>query len=427
MGIALRLLTIFNSGLNRLLTGIKQKWNDSVFYRIYCLLMAASLIKQILFPSFLVDSREFISAASDLLANGGWNACSSKENCQLLLSETRRTPGYPFIVAVTRFYFVVYIIQTLFALYIPVLMSRLMVIWDFDKRQERLTDLVLLLCPLQFFYSAMLMPDILVQLLLLFMVLSWSRNQMKAVSFCLTGLVLLKPLFLPLVWIALPLILIRKEGRFNLFIPVLIVLFVSGVNKMRTGSFHYTSMGAVNAWEYNIRGLSELQNSNYIDSGLNRMKGMDYAQKLEYLNNSVKTAVLNNLSEYALIHAKGVLASIIDPGRYDFIAFFQLKHNPGFLGAGMDKWRRIINNQSGLTLSYFALFFLINLVRIGYCVRAIFILRAKVLLPLMLPVFYVVLLTGPVGSARYLLPVIPFIAILAAAGMRNTLVDKLVK
>ena len=238
---------------------IKECWTlvrQYPLYQIYILLLLLSFGKQCINPAELVDSGEYRNAAVNLMAGNGWSACLPADSCdQLSLPETRRTPGYPFLVAISGFTVILFLIQTILSACIPFLVKKLLVKTGKESCFKP-AMLLLLLYPLQFYYSAMLMPEILCQVLVLCLLIVWIDKQWIWVALMLTILILLKPVFMPWAWLLLvALIIIKGKQKFWLVMPAFVVMGVSWLNLRQTGVFHYNSMPVTNAFEYNIRNL----------------------------------------------------------------------------------------------------------------------------------------------------------------------------
>ncbi|MFY7849387.1 MAG: hypothetical protein ACOVSS_10000, partial [Bacteroidia bacterium] len=260
----------------QLLKDIHGAWKQSRLYRLYAFLLVLAWVKQLIWPVWLIDSSEFAQAALNLL-NGHWSACGDLLPCgQHWLEATRRTPGYPLMMALTLHPALLGLLQCLPALAVPVLAQQL------SGGRLRWIVILLLLYPLQFFYTAWPMPEIWVQCLLLWAVLSWKERQWQRIPWLLSALLLLKPVFIVL----LPLLvyfMVKTKGiqRWMQLLPLAIVLIVSGSNQRTTGWFHYSSMGVENTYEYNHRAVLNRVNSAAEIAALSRrhdslLQGMDY-------------------------------------------------------------------------------------------------------------------------------------------------------
>jgi len=398
-----------------LLEDIRETWRHSRLYRLYTLLLLLAWLKQLIWPVWLIDSNEFAQAALNLL-NGHWSACGDMLPCgQHWLEATRRTPGYPVLMALTVHPALLGFLQLLPALAVPVLAQKL------SGGHLRWIVLLFLFYPLQFFYTAWPMPEIWVQWLLLWALLSWKERQWQRIPWLLSALLLMKPVFILL----LPLVvyfMVKTHGlqRWMQLLPLAMVLIVSGINQQQTGWFHYSSMGTENAYEYNLRALMNTVNTEAEIAQLNQrydglLQAMDYRKRAAFMQQKTRAKILAHPLLYGWLHVKGSAAVLLDPGRYDLLAFLRVESGSGFMGIkekGKAYWQ-----QPWPVLVYLAFFIVLRLMVLilafygalqGYRQTHVWVMLFIIAL------FCAV--AGPVGSARYLFPVAPLLFVLAARG-----------
>jgi hypothetical protein len=402
----------------QLLKDIHGAWKQSRLYRLYAFLLVLAWVKQLIWPVWLIDSSEFAQAALNLL-NGHWSACGDLLPCgQHWLEATRRTPGYPLMMALTLHPALLGLLQCLPALAVPVLAQQL------SGGRLRWIVILLLLYPLQFFYTAWPMPEIWVQCLLLWAVLSWKERQWQRIPWLLSALLLLKPVFIVL----LPLLvyfMVKTKGiqRWMQLLPLAIVLIVSGSNQRTTGWFHYSSMGVENTYEYNHRAVLNRVNSAAEIAALSRrhdslLQGMDYQARAAFMQKQTREKLLAHPLLYAWLHAKGSVAVVVDPGRYDLLAFLKAESGNGFMGIkdkGAGYWQ-----QPRPVLVYLGFFIALRLLVLALALRGLIRSHRQAdtwVMLLLILLFCAV--AGPVGSARYLFPVAPFLFVLAARGLET--------
>lgn len=393
-------------------------WHSRPAYRAYVLLLLAALIWQCFRPTLLIDSREYLNAARNLLRTGLPDSCLVPESCDLLLPETRRTPGYPGIILATFRVPLLLILQTLMAALVPVLMLRIANALQLGNRAQMVMLWLLLVYPLQYYYAPMLMPEIWVQFALLFGLWGWVSGRQYLVPLCIAALVLLKPVFLPAAVLCILLIFkLPFRQKWVSVLPLAVVLLVSGHHARKTGVFHYTSIGAVNAYEYNIRPLVKLSVSDdqYYRRQDSIMQSMNFTGRYNHIKSRTAYWLKAYPLQYAWLHVRGGLMALMDPGRYDCVAFFGLKSGPGFMNIREKGGWAALNSQPFWMLAYLAVFTLLALIRTGLALLAVF-RRFRSVIVLLIPVVYILALTGPVGSSRYLMPVAPMLFILAGMG-----------
>ena len=131
---------------------------------------------------------------------------------------------------------------------------------------------------------------------------------------------------------------------------------------------------------------------------------------------------------YARQHAQGMATMFLDPGRFDISQFLGLAPLPGGGLLAQTRTggllRALISLPLGM-LSILGLVLLANVVRLVLAVRGFFALKNSapwlrhgrwVAVGLL---FYVALLTGPLGAARFLVPVWPLLLALALVGLNG--------
>ena len=387
-------------------------------YRGYAVLLLLAWIKQLFWPVWLIDSGEFAQAALNLW-NGHWSACGEMTPCgQHWLEATRRTPGYPVLIAITLHPAILGFLQLLPALSVPLMVRQL------GGVQLRLVLLLFLLYPLQFFYTAWPMPEIWAQWLLLWGIASWQQGAWFRIPWIIVALLLLKPVFILLLPVSLYLFVKTRGGkRWLQLLPVLLLALVSLVNQQRTGWFHYSSMGVENAWEYNRRAVLNRVNTETEIALLERrydilLERMTYRERAQWMQQQTKEKILAHPGLYAWLHAKGSIAVLLDPGRYDLFAFLGVASGKGFMG--IKKTGAAYFQQPWPVLLYLGFFILLRLVILLLALRGFVQHRKKADAWVMLGLLVLFCgVAGPVGSARYLFPVAPMLFLLACRGMRR--------
>lgn len=393
-------------------------WHNRPAYRAYALLLLAALVWQCIRPALFIDSHEYLNAAGNLLRNGLPEACLSPESCDLLLPETRRTPGYPGIILATVWVPLLLTLQTLIAALVPVLMLRIANALELGSRAQMVMMWLLFVYPLQYYYAPMLMPEIWVQFTLLIGLWCWVSGRQHWVPVCITALVLLKPVFLPAAVLCVLLVFkLPLRHKWVSVLPLVVVLLVSANHARKTGVFHYTSIATVNAYEYNVRPLVKLSVSDdqYYRRQDSIMQPMTFAGRYNHIKSLTAHWLKTYPLQYAWLHARGGLLALADPGRYDCVAFFGLKSGPGFMNIREKGGWAALRSQPLWMLAYLAVFSLLALIRTALALLAV-VRRFRSAIVLLIPVIYILALTGPVGSARYLMPVAPFLFMLAGIG-----------
>jgi len=388
-------------------------------YGLYLLLLLLVLCKQWINSAELVDSGEYKNAAHNISNGQGWSACLPNDTCdQLCLPETRRTPGYPLLISLFYFSNLLLLFQVMLAALVPKLMHALLLKTG-NEQSFKIAMVLLLLYPLQFYYAAMLMPEIICQVLVLYLIIAWIDKRWMRVAIALTFLLLLKPVFMPWAWLVLVAqFWIKNKQRIWLALPIAFVFLVSCLNFRQTGLIHYTSMPVTNAFEYNIRNLVKGEVSGeemYYKIAARKMDSMNFQEKYHFMKTETQKAISMSPVKYAYLHALGSAKALLDPGRYDMVAFFQLPQGRGFMNnSGSGFWA----SQPPAFWLYIIFFALLALLKACLSVFVVFkkLPNKRILI---FPVIYTLALIGPVGSARYLLPVMPIIIIMSAIGWNS--------
>jgi hypothetical protein len=283
--------------------------------------------------------------------------------------------------------------------------------------------LLFLLYPLQFYYPSLLMPEIWVQLLLSISILAIFKKAWPTLSLCLSGLLLLKPAFVLLLPLAVFLCIYEWRKVWIHALPLLVFLSVSYLNFRQTGWFHYSSMAVENSYEYNLKALMNRVNTPEEINTLQerwstQLAQKNYADKAAFMQARVQDKIAAHPLTYGLLHLKGCFATLLDPGRYDLIAFFEIRESQGLMGIKNDPGQLL--RQSPAVLLYMAFFLGIRIVT---ALAAIFIFirhfRHRNIQILTAAIFLFIAITGPVGSARYLFPIAPLLLVMASMGLER--------
>lgn len=396
-------------------------WREQPLFKAYVVLLLLSWLKQCFNPALLVDSSEYLNAALNLGRGEGWNVCFPNPNCaDLNLPETRRTPGYPAMLFLFQFAGVITLFQCLLAALIPSLCIQILKRIQLESSVGILL-FFLLIYPLQYYYASMLMPEVICEFLLLLLVIALLDKQWWKAGVCISLLLLLKPVFMPLAWIALFTIpILNGWSRLWMVLPASLVLLVSVINQKNTGLFHYSSIPVTNAFEYNIRPLVKPSAEQYYPNTTAVMDTMGFEKKYQFMQSESAGWIKKYPLTYAVNHAAGAAKALLDPGRYDFIAFFKLPQGTGLMGIREGGGWKTLQSQPPGYLLYIAFFGLIALLKL-----LMLLVGMTKPIPnkwiLLFPIGYVLAVVGPVGSARYILPVMPLMLIFIVAGCQTGL------
>lgn len=405
---------------------------------LYGLLVLGAGIGQFVDPRMLVDSAEYLDAVHywfqfdtiklDPFSGDRW------------MDVTRRTPGYPFLLYIVGTKGVL-LVQVLAAMLSPVFIHAALRNSLQFKYGPALFWTFWISWPLQFYYAALPMPEIIVQCLLSIWIWTWANNRIRYSALIIALLILFKPVFIVLLlpqWWAFGMDMaakMRKTGfssalkidlTFKFYtrtlfrlLPIFTILALVRINHQRWNTPHISSVGTTNFYEYNrAMTLEQVYGKTYTDSvyaqeskWLNAMSNFD-PKKGDWISARTSETLKAHMGTYVFLHVKGMLQMFVDPGRYDAMVFLKWPVYSGFLGI------RVSQQPASRPLYewvYMIVFAIVNVVKLGLIVTALgFLLLYKKTIDVttqvaLLTLVLVAIATGPVGTARYVLPLYPLI------------------
>jgi hypothetical protein len=207
------------------------------------------------------------------------------------------------------------------------------------------------------------------------------------------------------------------------FIPLFCVIILSFYNESKTGYFHYSSMKETNLLAYNTYltlrlDHSEAEAKNILDSIYKNAvnKSENFQELSQNLENTAANIIKNNLSGYFYLQLKGMLNFFIDIGRHDMFLFFYNNFEESEHGISYyfkrDGISGILNYMKQYDILFIFYSFSILIVNIILLTSFIFFLfNSKISLEnrifIFLLILYLAFITGPIGSARFRVPVYP--------------------
>lgn len=407
-------------------------------------------IKQIFFGNTMIqDSEEYLFAADNLLHHGtlySWNLNHAFNPDWL----TKRPFLYPLFLLIFKllsfgnskvFYFLVYLVQNLISLF-NIHLSLKIVEKIGVKFRPGYAILFLLFSTSQAIYSNFIMSEILMQLCFVTIAYLWIHKEFSSKLILWTSLLLMaamaiKPVMMAAIFIFPLLYLIFYFKRFKIrdliicLLPLLFFQINVQINSYRTGYAHYSSISNINLIHYNSYvTLMKAKGAEYADSSIDRIKAEasltgSYPSKQAYIREGGKQIIQDHLGLYAALHLRGIAFALVEPGRFDFTQFFRLSHPNQLMrmtndGSGISKILKTFLNPLGIVLLFILIFNLIRLFKIfEFIFKSRVSLRTKFII-LIIPV-YILTMTGPIGTSRFFMPLIPFalIAFLLASYRGN--------
>jgi hypothetical protein len=311
--------------------------------------------------------------------------------------------------------------------------------------------LCVLTFPAQLIYCNAVMSEMMLQAVVLAMLASGllylkTRRLVYflAVAAASIAALLLKPVFYPLAaliavagavlgWRTRQLALVLVG-----LMPMLVVVAYMEWNQRRTGYFHFSSITDINMLHYNAAGVMKQLDGpqaeeRWVTDVLHEAALQpNFATRQRLIQTRASAVLWAHPLVYTKQHLLGMVALFLDPGRFDISEFLNLDPLPGggFLvqarAGGL--WAAVQRLPLGL-MSALSLVLLANIVRLMLAVRGFWHLRRGqrwarygrwFALGLLC---YVAGLTGPLGAARFLVPVWPLLLGLALAGIKSSIAE----
>ncbi|MEC8692432.1 MAG: hypothetical protein VXX46_01545 [Bacteroidota bacterium] len=344
----------------------------------------------------------------------------------------RRTPMYPLILWLTNKYVLIFL-QWCTSITLPALIYHFLALDNESRQGKHWFWIICGIFPLQYFYTGFYMPEIWAELGVAFWLLALKNRRFGIAGMASAFLILLKPIFIfvTLLNFAVSMVHYLKERQFvqpsiSWILPILAVTLLLFWNHSN-GYSGISSVGTTNAYDYNRYMLiNEEKGGAYADSlysvearSLASMSNRDMA-KGEWMMNAFYRSVFDYPLTYAWVHIKGMLRMFIDPGRYDAMVFFNWIETNGLLHV------KSTNKQGSIPLFqwfYIGFFALLSFLRLGLFWLGVRVLDFKkdwVWASCFFILGYTALI-GPVGTARYLVPLFPIIWVFAWYGCKRIL------
>ena len=261
-----------------------------------------------------------------------------------------------------------------------------------------------------------------------------SFQKVQHLSFLWGLALMIKPILLPSILLT-PIVFIwfyAKQHKlyFSLYTPVFIWLLFSFINYKNTNQFEYSSISTINLSQYNAKltiakayGYDSAQtfiNNSNLDIPTTASEYDTYKKAATNLGMS---AITENFLSYLKVHTLGAIKMIIDPGRFEIYTFFKEPTSEVSLTEMLfaQNWVSLKNAlaKNPKLLLVFAILLVVSLLKlIGFMAG---IKDFKKTAFMLVCILYFVGVAGPVGAARFFLPVSVFYLIIAATGWETIL------
>lgn len=394
---------------------------------------------------FFPDSDRYLEAARNLLHHGTlyawpWPPTSPQEY-------SIRPPGYPLLLAAVGIVPVLFLlVQNGLALLNVWLVAR----WlarhtsGLTARRWGLFLLLALTAPANVVYANTAMSETLLQTLVVGLwltltrfVTTGKRRALRAAALLTAAALLVKPVFLPFAFlfvVGCGVLVVRSSIRktpsahrptVNLLIaalPLLVALGWQARNYAHTGYWHFSAIADINLLRYNTSAVLRAADGPAAADAFVRRTIIaaealpTFAAQQHYMQRAASAALARHLPTYLGLHLRGMVNCLLDPGRFDLTEFVRLPATTPGLSYLMDAGG-YFDVGKALARQPWTLLVVLGLVLIGNVVRLIgfglFLLNRQLPLAARLVaaglVLYVIGLTGPLGAARFLVPVLPLL------------------
>lgn len=399
---------------------------------------------------FFPDSDRYLEAARNLLHHGTlyawpWPPSSPQEY-------SIRPPGYPLLLAVVgRVPALFLLVQNALALLNVGLVAR----WlarhtpGMTPRRWAFFLLLALTAPAHFVYANTAMSETLLQTLVVGLWLTLTRfastgesRSLLYAALLTAAALLVKPVFLPFAFLFVGgawLIVLRsarlktttqRGATINFLIAVIPLLVMFGWqarNYAQTGYWHFSSIAGINLLRYNTSAVLRATDgpaaaNAFVYKTIIAAEALPtFAAQQQYMQREASAALVQHLPTYFGLHLRGMANCLLDPGRFDLTEFVRLPATTPGLSYLMDAGG-YADVGKALARQPLALLLVLAVVLLGNMARLVgfvlFLLNRKLPLAARLVaaglVLYVIGITGPLGAARFLVPVLPLL--LCSAG-----------
>lgn len=391
---------------------------------------------------FIPDTYQYLIEAKNIVDLGIFYSEDLAQTIDLRYF-TLRPPLYPLFLAFFYVFkaplFVILLVQNIISILTIYLVRDTILNFNYKKEYDFLFIFLLLFTPSQFIYANTILTECIFQFLIVLMfrngIKFFTDKKVKYISYYTIALILAcltKPVMylfvIPSLFYMIFLSIKLKKWYPSIIslLPIIVILIIFKWNYSRTNHYSYSSIQTINLLNYNTRlFLMSEKGASYADQVIdsihrNANQIKTYPEKIKYLDNSSKTILKNNLAAYMPYHLQGSLYCLIDPGRYDITTFFSLKTklvnqkgimfhlNNGGIGSVLSF---LIDTYSLHFLLLLGVIVFFNIIK--FLCFILFLLNPKINHNFRFItgciILYIVLLAGPVGSARYLMPLTPII------------------
>tara|TARA_R110002049_G_scaffold1113_8_gene8231 strand:+ start:2916 stop:4220 length:1305 start_codon:yes stop_codon:yes gene_type:complete len=406
-------------------------------------------VKVILGNFFLNDSYEYWHLATNI--KNSFEFYSTDINSKIIFENyTKRPPLYGLFILFSSFLLHSKITVLIFqnALSIISVFISLKLFNDYYKQINQKIYIAFFITSLsQFIYSNYIMSEILFQFFIIVLcylfreiITKKSATHLFLFQITIVLLFLTKPIFYLFI---IPNILlsfwftkhVKRAYLFSLM-PIIVFFLYINWNNQRTGSFEFSSIQNINLKNYNLYYFHVSKygeeyalniNTEITEEANNKAT---YAKKQKFIKEKSLYYITKDWASYTLKHVIGSFRMFLDPGRFDIYNFLEFKNNSevgflkhlnenGFIGA-----LEYFKKQPFLILIVIPVILLFNVFKIvGFI---LFWIKNHKKTPavfwfMLFIITYFVVLTGIIGAARFLVPILPIYLLFATLGYSKRL------
>ena len=245
---------------------------------------------------------------------------------------------------------------------------------------------------------------------------------------------LLKPVLLPTILFS-PIVYLyfrfnKGPSSVTLLFPLIVFLVGSGINYVNSGQYEYSSISTINLGQYNAK-LTIAKGYGY-DSAqayVSRPEfsipqtAAEYANYKSGVNTLAASTIFENITSYITVHIAGSLKMLLDPGRFELYTYFDEPTSDGSLTELIyaQKWGEVKASLAKRPVLFVLFTFLFMLAIVKLFLAALSIVKLKQLSFVLIVTAYFVAIAGPVGAARFMLPVSVIYLVLVCRGTETLL------
>ncbi len=386
---------------------------------------------------FLSDSFEYLQAGANLKSDF---LLYSGDLTKPIIIElfTRRPPIYPlFLLAcqlISPSMVLVIVVQNVLSITGIYMVRQIILNYGYKAKYDMLFIVLLLFTPSQFIYANMIMSETLIQFLIILLVwffVKYMNERHHLYGFLYSATlalsVLTKPVFVYFVFVNVLFFIWISFKRHTVkplllsLIPLLVLFTYQYRNYRQTGVFEVSSIVTTNVLDFNLYFfLAKTEGVKTADSTISTIDSLSilqesYKDKVDFKKQHSVAIVMKHPVSYFIFHTKGIAGFFLDPGRFDLVNFFNLNaektkgllfqiNQVGYKGALV-----FLLKHSFILLIVLVIIFIFNVFKFLFLIGFIFQQNINKYSKgfILFLIFYIAFLTGPLGVARYMMPLVP--------------------